>query len=164
MTEDLQDLYQQVILDHSQRPRNYGPALAASHSGEGYNPLCGDHYTIHVRTDGNVLSMVTFEGSGCAISKAAASIMTTVVQGRSAEETSRLFAEFQKLITTGDADAEALGKLAAFAGVHKFPSRVKCAALPWHALRAALGNSAGPVSTERADATARADLLPEPRR
>jgi nitrogen fixation NifU-like protein len=148
MTDDLQDLYQQVILDHSRSPRNYGPLSDCQHSAEGYNPLCGDHYKVHLRTDHGRISEVRFEGSGCAISKAAASVMTTVVQGRTREEVGRLFGEFHRLVTTGRADLDDASKLAAFAGVHKFPARVKCALLSWHALKAALEDAAALVTTE----------------
>lgn len=148
MSDDLEDLYQEVILDHSRRPRNYGPLPRCTHSAEGYNPLCGDHYKVHLRTTGDSISEVSFEGSGCAISKAAASVMTTAVQGRTREEVRKLFTEFRNLVTTGRANLDQAAKLAAFAGVHKFPARVKCALLSWHALRAALENASNPVSTE----------------
>jgi nitrogen fixation NifU-like protein len=148
MSDDLQELYQQVILDHCRSPRNYGPLPGSTHSAEGNNPLCGDHYKVHLRTAGDLISAVSFEGSGCAISKAAASVMTTTVQGRSREEVQKLFKEFHQLVTTGTAEPDQNGKLAAFAGVHKFPARVKCALLSWHALRAALENASTPVSTE----------------
>lgn len=149
MIDDLQDLYQQVILDHSRKPRNYGPLPNCSQSAEGNNPLCGDHYKVHLRTAGDVIEDVRFEGSGCAISKAAASVMTTVVQGRNRKEVENLFGEFHKLVKTGEADLKAGdSKLAAFAGVHKFPARVKCALLSWHALKAALESETAPVSTE----------------
>src|SRR5262245_3031990 len=145
MSDDLQELYQQVILDHSRRPRNYGPLPGSTHSAEGNNPLCGDHYKVHLRTTGDLISEISFEGPGCAISKAAASVMTTAVQGRSREEVQKLFTEFHHLVTTGTAELGQNGKLAAFAGVHKFPARVKCALLSWHALRAALQNASTPI-------------------
>ncbi len=148
MNDDLQDLYQQVILDHSRKPRGYGTLPPGSLTGEGTNPLCGDRYKVYVQTDGDTISEVRFEGSGCAISKAAASVMTTVVRGASRQEVGRIFDEFHKLVTTGRADLSRAAKLEAFAGVHKFPARVKCAILSWHALKAALENAPAPVSTE----------------
>ncbi len=147
---ELTDLYQEVVLDHGKRPRNFGPLANETHHAEGLNPLCGDHFVVHARVDGGVLAEVKFEGSGCAISKASASVMTAAVKGRSAAEVDALFERFHKLVTEGPApgDEEALGKLAVFGGVHEFPTRVKCASLAWHALRQALKGGAAPVSTE----------------
>ena len=147
---ELSDLYQEVVLDHSKRPRNFGPLPEETHRAEGLNPLCGDRITIHARVDGGVLAEVRFEGTGCAISRASASVMTGVVKGKSAAEIDAMFQSFHRLVTEGPrpGEEEAAGKLAVFAGVHEFPSRVKCASLAWHALRQALAGGRGPVSTE----------------
>jgi nitrogen fixation protein NifU and related proteins len=149
---ELTDLYQEVVLDHGKRPRNFGPLEGATHHAEGYNPLCGDHFTVHAKVDGGVLREARFEGSGCAISKASASVMTGVVKGKTAPEIDAVFEKFHKLVTEGPAsmpgEAEELGKLAVFGGVHEYPTRVKCASLAWHALRAALAGAQEPVSTE----------------
>ncbi|ACG72129.1 SUF system FeS assembly protein, NifU family [Anaeromyxobacter sp. K] len=147
---ELSDLYQEVVLDHGKRPRNFGPLPGETHHAEGLNPLCGDHFVVHARVDGGRLAEVRFEGSGCAISKASASVMTGVVKGKTAEEVDRIFERFHRLVTEGPApeDEEALGKLAVFGGVHEYPTRVKCASLAWHALRQALRGEAAPVSTE----------------
>jgi nitrogen fixation NifU-like protein len=138
---DLTDLYQEVVLDHGKRPRNFGPLEGATHRAEGLNPLCGDHLTVHARVEGDVVREARFEGSGCAISKASASVMTGAVKGRTAAEIDALFDAFHRLVTEGPsavADPDALGKLAVFGGVHDYPTRVKCASLAWHTLRAAL--------------------------
>jgi nitrogen fixation protein NifU and related proteins len=147
---ELTDLYQEVVLDHSKRPRNFGPLAGETNSAEGLNPLCGDHITIHARLDGGVVAEVRFEGNGCAISRASASVMTGLVKGKSAAEIDGMFHSFHRLVTEGPrpGEEEAAGKLAVFAGVHEFPARVKCAILAWHALRQALGGGKGPVSTE----------------
>jgi len=147
---ELGDLYQEVILEHGKRPRNYGPLPEATHHAEGLNPLCGDHLLVHARMEGDRLADLRFEGSGCAISKASASVMTGVVKGRSATEIEALFDRFHRLVTEGDAggDVGSLGKLAVFGGVHEFPTRVKCASLAWHTLRQAIRGAQGPVSTE----------------
>jgi nitrogen fixation protein NifU and related proteins len=147
---ELTDLYQEVVLDHSKRPRNYGPLPGETHHAEGLNPLCGDRITVHARVEGGVLAEVRFEGNGCAISRASASVMTGAVKGRSSAEVDALFERFHRLVTEGpaSADPESLGKLAVFGGVHEFPARVKCASLAWHALRQALGGGKDPVSTE----------------
>jgi nitrogen fixation NifU-like protein len=146
---ELADLYQEVVLDHGKRPRNFGPLEGATHSAEGLNPLCGDHITVHAAVDGGVLRDVRFEGSGCAISKASASVMTGVVKGKTAAEIDSLFERFHRLVTEGPRpDDEELGKLAVFGGVHEFPTRVKCASLAWHTLRSALRGAGAPVSTE----------------
>lgn len=148
-SSELSDLYQEVVLDHGKRPRNFGPLEGATHHAEGLNPLCGDHFTVHARLDGDRLAEVRFEGSGCAISKASASVMTGVVKGKSAAEVEALFERFHRLVTEGPvAASEDLGKLAVFGGVHDYPTRVKCASLAWHALRQALHGGAGAVSTE----------------
>ena len=147
---DLTDLYQQVILDHNRNPRNFGKLAGAEHA-EGHNPLCGDHVTVYARVSGAKVDEVAFEGSGCAISKAAASLMTTMVKGKATTEVEALAGRFHAMVTadpTTPVETNDLGKLAAFAGVRAFPARVKCATLPWHTLRAALRGSAKPVSTE----------------
>ena len=151
MSEDLTDLYQEVVLEHAKRPRNFGPLAGETHHAEGLNPLCGDRITVHVRMDeGGRVAEARFEGSGCAISKASASVMTGVVKGRSSAEIDRLFERFHALVTEGPrpGDDEALGKLAVFGGVHDYPTRVKCASLAWHALRQALRGAITPISTE----------------
>jgi len=146
---DLGDLYQEVVLDHGKRPRNFGPLAGATHHAEGLNPLCGDHFVVHARLDGDRVAEVRFEGSGCAISKASASVMTGVVKGKSGAEIEALFERFHRLVTEGPGAASAeLGKLAVFGGVHDYPTRVKCASLAWHALRQALRGESAPVSTE----------------
>jgi nitrogen fixation NifU-like protein len=147
---ELSDLYQEVVLDHGKRPRNFGPLDGETHRAEGLNPLCGDRITVHARVEDGVVREVRFEGSGCAISKASASVMTGVVKGRSAAEIDALFERFHRLVTEGPGaePAEALGKLAVFGGVHDYPTRVKCASLAWHALRQALRGEGTPVSTE----------------
>ena len=144
---DLRELYQEVILDHGQRPRNFHALEGASGDAEGYNPLCGDRVHVWVREEGGTITDVGFTGDGCAISKASASLMTQAVKGRSTGDTDRLFEGFHALITgRPGADAASLGKLAAFAGVAEFPVRVKCASLAWHTLKAALaGPAAGAV-------------------
>jgi nitrogen fixation protein NifU and related proteins len=147
---DLRELYQQVILDHNKNPRNYKEIANASRRVEGYNPLCGDHYTVFLNLDGETIREVSFTGNGCAISKASASVMSSTVKGKSREEASRLFDTFHRLVT-GDPsglDAADLGRLAAFSGVSEFPARVKCATLAWHTLRTALEGQQESVSTE----------------
>lgn len=147
---DLRELYQQVILDHNKNPRNFHAMADATAQVDGYNPLCGDHYTIFLKTDGEQIAEVSFTGSGCAISKASASVMSSTVKGKSKEEAERLFDTFHRLVT-GDASslsASDLGRLAAFSGVSEFPARVKCATLAWHTLRSALEGRDEKVSTE----------------
>lgn len=147
---DLGELYQEVVLDHGKRPRNFGPLDGETHRADGLNPLCGDRITLHARVDGGVVRDVRFEGSGCAISRASASVMTGVVKGKTAPEIDALFERFHRLVTEGPraGDEGALGKLAVFGGVHDYPTRVKCASLAWHALRQALKGGPAPVSTE----------------
>lgn len=151
----LRDLYQDVILDHNRSPRNFRRLPAPTLTQEGYNPLCGDHYTIDLLLDGDRIVDVAFTGSGCAISKASASIMSTVLKGKTREEAERFFVLFHDLVR-GKIDpetrAEELGKLAAFAGVAEFPARVKCASLAWHTVHTALTDGAGRVSTEGEEA------------
>ena len=135
---DLSELYQEVILDHNRRPRNFGALDGASHSAEGYNPLCGDRLTLHLKIDGDTITDVAFEGSGCAISKASASMMTDVLKGKTVGEATALFDRFHRMVTTPpDQPVEDMGKLSALAGVREFPVRVKCASLAWHTLKAA---------------------------
>jgi nitrogen fixation protein NifU and related proteins len=152
MDDELTQLYQEIILDHSRKPRNFRVLPDASHHAEGHNPLCGDRYTVYVRVEGDAIKDVSFQGSGCAISKAAASIMTDQIKGKTITEARHYFEGFQKLVTTGKSeDEEKLGKLAVFAGVSHFPMRVKCAALPWHAMLASLKDAPSTVSTETHD-------------
>ncbi|MGH8021680.1 MAG: Fe-S cluster assembly sulfur transfer protein SufU [Opitutaceae bacterium] len=149
---DLDDLYQEIILDHNRRPRNYGPLADATHQAEGHNPLCGDEVTVFLHLDGDIISNITFDGQGCAISKASASLMTTRLKGRSLDEANRLLEEVRALLTAPEEtppDLESLGDLAALAGVRKFAVRVKCATLAWHTLEAAL-TGRKQVSTEEA--------------
>jgi len=146
---DLRELYQDVILEHSKAPRNYRELPNANHKAEGYNPLCGDHFTIYIDLEGDAIHDVSFQGSGCAISKASASMMTQSVKGKSREEAEKLFQQFHKLVTgEANGDRESLGKLAVFGGVSEFPVRVKCATLAWHTLQAALEGKQESVSTE----------------
>ncbi len=148
---DLRELYQEVILDHNRRPRNFRSIEDASRRAEGYNPLCGDRLTVFLRLDGDVVRDVSFTGSGCAISKASASLMTAAVKGKTVGEASRLFDAFHVMVTTPattEPDVSGLGKLAVLAGVREFPARVKCASLAWHTLKAALTAEAEEVSTE----------------
>ena len=138
---DLNDLYQEVILDHNRRPRNFHAIADASHKAEGYNPLCGDRLTLYLKVDGGIVTDVSFEGAGCAISKASASLMTDAVKGKSVAEARALFERFHRMVTTPpEQPVEDLGKLSAFAGVREFPVRVKCASLAWHTLKAAMAN------------------------
>jgi nitrogen fixation protein NifU and related proteins len=147
---ELSELYQQVILDHNKKPRNFGKLETANHSAEGYNPLCGDQLTVYVNLEDDLVKEVGFEGSGCAISKASASMMTQAVKGKSKEQAETLFKEFHSMVT-GELDEETeennLGNLKIFAGVREFPVRVKCASLPWHTMHAAL-NKQDQISTE----------------
>jgi len=147
----LTDLYQEVILDHNRRPRNYGPLAGADRQARGHNPLCGDQFTVAVRLAGDRIDDIRFEGAGCAISKASASLMTEAVKGRTVPEAVGLFERFQAMVTAPpdvEPDATSLGKLSALAGVREFPIRIKCASLPWHTLRAALQASGEVVVTE----------------
>lgn len=150
MSSELRELYQEVIVDHSRRPRNHRALASDARSADGFNPLCGDRCTVYVVVDGDTMKDVTFQGSGCAISTAAASVMTETVKGKTRAETEALFETFHELVTKGppSSGTDHLGKLAVFAGVSEFPSRVKCAVLPWHTLRAALQGAADTVKTE----------------
>jgi nitrogen fixation protein NifU and related proteins len=148
---DLRELYQEVILDHNKRPRNFRAIEPPSQKAEGYNPLCGDRITVYLRLKGDVIEDVAFEGSGCAISKASASLMTDALKGRTIDDAGSLFEEFHHMVTApADAQVEIgrLDKLAVFAGVREYPVRVKCASLAWHTLRAALEAKHDVVSTE----------------
>ena len=145
---DLRDLYQEVILDHNRHPRNFRKLENANRLAEGYSPLCGDRVSVFLHIEGDRIQGISFQGSGCAISTASASLMTEALKGRSVEEARELFHGFHDLMTTGGADPETLGKLAVFTGVREFPIRVKCATLAWHAVQAALDQQDHPVSTE----------------
>jgi len=148
---DLRELYQQVILDHNRKPRNFQKLEGANRTVEGYNPLCGDQITVYLQVEDDRIGNISFQGSGCAISKASASLMTASVKGKTKAEAEVLFNAFHKMVTgeQGAAfDPADLGKLAVFAGVREFPIRVKCATLPWHALHAALAGKRATVSTE----------------
>jgi len=146
---ELADLYRDVIVDHNRRPRNFGRLAGATHIAEGNNPLCGDKLQVFVEIKDDVIRDVRFEGSGCAISTASASMMSEAVKGKSRAEVAALFASVHGMLTRHDATADpGLGKLAALAGVREFPMRVKCASLCWHTLNAALAGAAAPVSTE----------------
>ncbi len=145
---DLRDLYQQVILDHNRKPRNFRKIAGANRTAEGYNPLCGDRITVEVRVEDGIVKDAAFQGAGCAISKAAASMMTASVIGKPQTEVDALFQGVHAMLTGANGAAADVGKLAVFVGVREFPSRIKCATLAWHALRAALHGAAEPVSTE----------------
>jgi nitrogen fixation protein NifU and related proteins len=147
MSDELSELYQQVILDHSRKPRNFHVLPGANRSAEGNNPLCGDHFTVFIKLEEGVIQDISFQGAGCAISKASASMMTDQLKGKTVAEAEKLFSQYQEMVMTGPANEEAMGKLCAFAGVRRFPMRVKCAILPWHAMMAGL-NGEALVSTE----------------
>lgn len=148
MNGELRDLYQEVIVDHGRHPRNFGPLATASHRAEGFNPLCGDHLTLGLSVVDGVIVDARFEGVGCAISTAAASLMTEAIKGRRVDEAETLFCAFHEMLTGRPKASPALGKLAVLAGVREFPSRIKCATLSWHTLHAALHAESQPVSTE----------------
>lgn len=148
---DLRDLYQEMILDHNRRPRNFRAVDGANRTAEGHNPLCGDQLTLYLRVEGDVIRDIGFRGSGCAISKASASMMTDSVKGKTTAEAEALFAKVHAMLTTEhrtQADLDGLGKLVVLSGVWEFPARVKCASLAWHTLHAALQGAGQPVSTE----------------
>jgi nitrogen fixation NifU-like protein len=147
MFDDLSDLYQEVILDHSKSPRNYSKLTGANRTAQGHNPICGDHVTMYLNLDGNVVKDISWQGSGCAISRASASILTSALKGKTVPEVKALFSQVHDMVTTGKTNGD-VGKVAVFAGVHKFPARVKCAILPWHAAIAAVEGKSEPVSTE----------------
>jgi nitrogen fixation NifU-like protein len=146
---DLGELYQQVILDHNRKPRNFQKLADANRTAEGFNPLCGDQIQLYVKLEDDQIRDIGFQGSGCAISRASASLMTSALKGKSAGEAEELFQRFHRLVTTDEeTDPAALGKLAVFSGVREFPARVKCASLAWHTLRAALQGQQDKVTTE----------------
>ena len=148
---DLRELYQQVILDHNKSPRNFHKVADANRTAEGFNPLCGDHLHVYLKMEGDVIRDVGFEGAGCAISKASASLMTSALKGRTTAEAGALFKRFHDMVTGSvevEPDTEGLGKLAVFAGVREFPARVKCATLAWHTLNAAVKGEGQSISTE----------------
>jgi nitrogen fixation NifU-like protein len=148
---NVNELYQEIILDHNKNPRNFHKIENPTCSQEAFNPLCGDHIHLYLKLEDGVIKDISFEGSGCAISKSSASLMTSVLKGKTVAEADALFDKFHKLVTSTmdeEQESEALGKLAVFAGVREFPVRVKCASLAWHALRAALNNEQNIVSTE----------------
>ena len=147
---DLRDLYQDVILEHSKAPRNFRALPAADHKAEGYNPLCGDQFTVYLTLEGDTITDISFQGSGCAISKSSASMMTQALKGKTLGEAQEIFERFHKVVTGhgGPADEAELGKLAVFSGVSEFPVRVKCATLAWHTLQAALEGKQEAISTE----------------
>ena len=145
----LRDLYQEVILEHSKVPRNYREIAGADHKAEGFNPLCGDRFTVYLHLDGETIRDISFQGSGCAISKASASMMTQTLKGKTRDEAEKLFGKFHDLVTGQAHPPESeMGKLAVFSGVSEFPARVKCATLAWHTLQAALAGQQDAVSTE----------------
>ena len=151
MTPALRELYQEVILDHNKSPRNFRKMENADRAVDGYNPLCGDRYTVYLKMEDGVIKDISFEGAGCAISKASASVMTSSLKGKTKQEAEALFEEFQQLVKGehGSADNDGnLGKLEAFSGVSEFPTRVKCAILAWHALHSALETKEEVISTE----------------
>jgi nitrogen fixation protein NifU and related proteins len=145
---DLRDLYQQVILDHNRKPRNFRRIAGANRTAEGYNPLCGDRITVELTVEDGIVKDAAFQGAGCAISRAAASMMTASVIGKPEREVDALFHRVHAMLTGANGVAAEVGKLAVFAGVREFPSRIKCATLAWHTLQAALHGAAEPVSTE----------------
>jgi nitrogen fixation NifU-like protein len=150
MLDHIRDLYQEVVFDHNRNPRNFRVMEDATRKIEGFNPLCGDRITLYVKVEGGIIEDVSFQGSGCAISTASASLMTEIVRGQSEEQAHHLFELFHRITTGRDEDAnlDDLGKLAVLAGVRAYPARVKCATLPWHSLEAALKSEADTVSTE----------------
>ena len=148
---DLRDLYQEVILEHSKAPRNYRELEGAQRKAEGYNPLCGDRFTVYLQMDGDSIQDIGFQGSGCAISKASASMMTQSLKGKTRAQADELFHRFHNVVTgqpPTSGDQPELGKLTVFSGVSEFPARVKCATLAWHTLQAALEGTQDAVSTE----------------
>lgn len=148
MFDDLTDLYQQVILDHSKSPRNFHVMDDANRTAQGHNPLCGDNIQLFLKMDGDVIKDISFQGSGCAISKASSSILTDALKGRSKDEVKELFEKVHEMVTSGKTPEGDFGKLAVFTGVHKYPARVKCAILPWHAAMSAVNGDGEAVSTE----------------
>jgi nitrogen fixation protein NifU and related proteins len=148
---ELRDLYQEVVIDHSKKPRNFRKPEGANRSAEGINPLCGDEITVYLKLSGDVIEDIGFQGAGCAISKASASLMTAALKNKTKAEAEALFQRVHSMVSegpSGKVNAEELGKLAVLSGVWEFPARVKCATLAWHTLRSALDGSGAPVSTE----------------
>ena len=148
---ELRELYQEVILDHNKAPRNFREIPDADRVNEGHNPLCGDNVTIYANVRDGVIEDVSFQGSGCAISKSSASMMTSALKGKTEAEAEQIFQSFHRMVTgenVTDEDEEILGKLAVFGGVREFPARVKCASLAWHTLHAAMHQDKTPISTE----------------
>lgn len=152
MNDELRELYQELILDHNKRPQNFGHLSNSNREADGHNPLCGDHISVSLLLENEKIQDLKFEGQGCAISKASASMMTSAVKGKSVSEAAQIFANFQAMVTSdhepSEDEAEHMGKLTVFAGVRDYPSRVKCASLAWHTLQAALNSADKPVSTE----------------
>ena len=150
MNHELRDLYQEVVIDHSRKPRNFHRPQGANRSAEGMNPLCGDEIKVHLKLAGDVIEEIGFEGAGCAISKASASLMTTALKSKTKAEAEALFQRVHSMLTSGQGNVhlEELGKLAALSGVWEFPARVKCASLAWHTMRSALDGTGTRVSTE----------------
>ncbi len=148
MPDELNELYQQVILDHSRSPQNFRELKDANRVAEGHNPLCGDQVKVFLSLENDTIRDISFQGSGCAISKASASMMTASLKGKTRAQVQKVFDLFHQMVTTGESNEKEVGKLAVFAGVHNFPARVKCAILPWHAVIAALEGKKDPVSTE----------------
>lgn len=147
--QDLTDLYQSVILDHNRRPRNYSVLPTANRVGSGNNPMCGDQITVYVKLEGDRIADISFQGSGCAISQASASLMTTNLKGKTIAEADAIYGDIHKLVTTGKVDEDNMSDLAALAGVHQFPARIKCATLGWHAALNAAKGDEKPVTTEK---------------
>lgn len=151
MNAELRELYQQVILDHNKSPRNFRVIDSPSHSSEGYNPLCGDKINLYLTIEDEIVKDISFQGSGCAISKASASLMSSIIKGKTIEETKNIFEKFQEMITgklDENSNIESLGKLTVLNGVKEFPARVKCAGLAWHTLINAINKKKEPVTTE----------------
>ena len=151
MSSELRDLYQEVIIDHNRKPRNYRALEHPNHTAEGFNPLCGDRITLYLEMDGEKIKDIGFQGSGCAISKASVSMMTDAVKGKTRAEADTLFEKVRKMLSRGPNepfDSSGLGKLAVFSGVTEFPARVKCASLGWHTLKAGFTGAQAAVSTE----------------
>lgn len=148
---DSRGLYEQVILDHNKHPRNYGKLDDADFKAEGYNPLCGDHFWVYIKCNGDIIEEVHFDGAGCAISKSSASLMTTLLKGKDKKEAKALFEKFRTLVTMNpqeDVDREQYGKLMVFSGIREYPVRIKCATLAWHTMLAALEERSVPAKTE----------------
>lgn len=148
---ELSDLYQEVILDHNKSPRNYRKCETCNHDAEGYNPLCGDHIWVYIDLEGDTIKDISFQGSGCAISKSSASLMTSMLKGKTKQEAEDMFNKFHDVVTSkigSEQDLSSLGKLAVFSGVRDYPSRVKCASLAWHTMINALKEEKSSASTE----------------